>query len=721
MNLGNETHFIRGQILRKGDAAFRVIYVTPDNIVLIRLNTGKIDIHLETTAGIHAAMVNGMVIQETPKNIVLNLNVVPEKYLEAFDIRKEIVRRISEKYGPTFLELSFKSPKPLLNELAERFSYSRKTINNIIRDYLQSGMTEASLMDARWLQTGKTRTSSYELAKQENGLAKLPGKKGEWFGFFEEALYYKNAGGKDVSYRSAYDGMIATHFSYYETDESGEIQVYEKPKNEIPSYDQFVRYCHKMMPKEAEDKYFLGEMEQRNNNRLLLGSSSKGVEGCYDCCEMDAWESDFSLVSEDDPDKVVGRAVIYMIKDVATRTIVAASVGFDNNSTKGCLNCLANLNVPKKELLTEYGVSFKDERIWLTGYQPRSMRVDNGSEFISEKLFDIMPRLGISQGICPPGMGSMKAVIERSFEDIHQQLKPFLSRYGHITKDHNSKHHEQALLNIRQFTKLIYTYIVAYNQKLNNGISYTKDMAEKHVPQVPYLAMQYYMNLSPARLLPQGDEFLKAFLFDSKASLSKAGICMYKYNLYYVNKNDQSLLSKAYETGRKRISFPILYDPRNVDLIYYISNGHLERAELNEDIGKQADYKGMTFDQYEKLISAKKEANDAAYPESRSAQLTSMVGYAKVVNEGKENNTTYNVPKEIRENRFAEQQKVSHKYSLENSFGTGSRPEMPVSEPEYRPDFITISSPESADETIIETAEAQIDKLMETMLDDDYE
>ena len=731
-----KAQFVRGQILHKDGKAFRIIYVTPDNVVLVRMDINKLDIHAETTGGLCLAIENGIVTQETPTITVFDPRQVPQKYLEAYDIRKQIVSCITDKYGPSFLGLTYKSKKNLLDELAVEFGYTRKTINNIIRKYLQEGMTEASLLDARWLQTGKIRSSMYDLAKSDANLSDLPKKKAFFLQCFEEALKIKISGGKDVTYKQAYDAMIITHFSEYRCDEFGEVKIYEKPRDEIPSYDQFVRYCHKMMTKEEIDKFTLGEMEQRNNKRLLSGSSEFGVEGCYDCCEMDAWECDFSLVSEDDPNKVVGRAIIYMIKDVATRAIVACSVGFDNNSTKGCLNCLANLNEPKKELLAKYGINMKDDRIWLTGYQPRTLRVDNGSEFISNKLFDIMPRLGITQGIVPPGQGSMKAVIERSFQDIHKELRPYLANNGHITKDHDSKHHEQALLNIRQFTRLVFLYVITYNQKLNAGIGYTVDMAKsavtdingkeiRGVPQIPYLAMQYYLPKTMPRMLPQGDEFFKAFLFDNGASLSRDGITLKDYNLHYFPSRDQALLEQMYNLQKRRVSLKVKIDPRNVDQIYYVSDNKLKIAVLNESYGVQKDYKGMTFDQYKNLMKMKNEANAQAYAEARSAELTSMVEYAGTVWEAKKDNPTYNNPENIRKNRFDEQQKVSYGYSLESRFGTSHMQELPEPEIDDRPQFISRAQSEPEEEVTknmpLDIINEPIDNLMEIMFDDDYE
>lgn len=728
--------FVRGQVLQKDGKSFRVIYVTPDNIVLVRMDVGKLDIHMETTYGICQAIENGIVIQDTPSITVFDPRQVPQKYLEAYDIRKEIVSRITNEYGPTFIKLSYKNKKTFLEDLAAEFGYTRKTIDNIIRKYLQAGMTEASLLDARWLQTGKTRSSMYDLAKQEDELSDQSDKKGKFLRYFKEGLELKVTGGKNITYKQAYDAIIITHFSDCLTDEFGKTTVYEKPRNEIPSYDQFVRYCHKMMTKEEMDKITLGKMEQRNNKRLLSGSSDAGVEGCYDCCEMDAWSCDFALVSRDDPNKPVGKPILFMIKDIATRAIIACSVSFDDNSSKGSLNCLANINESKKELLAKYGINLKDERIWLTGYQPRMLRVDNGSEFISAKLFEIMPRLGITQAMVPPGQGSMKAVIERSFEDIHKDLQPILANNGHISKDYDSQHNEQALLNIKQFTRLVFQYIISYNQRINSGIGYTRDMANsavldtagnriKGVPQVPYLAMQYYLPITMPRLLPQGDEFFKAFLFNHSASLSRDGITLSKYNLHYFPGTDQALLDRMYNLQKRRVSFPVLIDPRNVDQIYYISDNRLKIAKLNENYGKQNDYKGMTFDQYEKLLKDKNAANQAAYAESRSAGLTTMVEYAKTVLDAKKVNPTYNNPKNIRENRFEEKQKISHDYSLENRFGSSHAPELPEPEIDERPQFITIVSAEQEEkftqEKSLETQNKPIENLMEVMFDDDYE
>ena len=131
------------------------------------------------------------------------------------------------------------------------------------------------------------------------------------------------------------------------------------------------------MPEE-NDAIKTSRQEQRNNKRLLLSDNLKGVTGPWDCVEMDEVEVDLSLVSVDDPKRVVGRPVVYVMLDLYTRLIVAVSIGFDNNSVLGFTNCLMNLADDKVEYCKKYGLTIT-ENIWPSGYLPKRIRCDRGA------------------------------------------------------------------------------------------------------------------------------------------------------------------------------------------------------------------------------------------------------------------------------------------------------------------------------------------------------
>ena len=487
----------------------------------------------------------------------------------------------------------------------------------------------------------------------------------------------------------------------------------------IPSFWSFYRYYHDVISKEEHDKITMGGMPQRNNKRVFSGSADTGVSGFMDVCEMDAWESNFKLRNE--YGKSVGGAVVYMIKDVATRMIIAISVAFDNNSIIGCTNCIANLAKDKQELLAEYGLTAPTKYSWLTGYKPRTIRIDNGADFVSDQVLKIFNELSITPIIVSPGMGSYKGVVERSFRDIRETIGMFLLENGYSTGRHGEKPDRDALLTIKQFTKLIYAYVLASNESINSGIVITTDMADKRVPKIPARVTEYYLGYSIPQRLPVGDDFLRVLLSEGVATVFKGGL---KFSgLIYFDENDAELLSDMYEMQSKRKKMNILYDPRSVNIIYYVKNGTLRRVPLNLKISDQKSYKNKTFSQIEKQFNDISKSTKDAKAAELNQRTNLMFTAAGIINEAIEENPNYSSTKNIREAREnAKQEWSANNMALDKNIGSGSVdiPEYDIELPDPNPKEIEKKKYEPKDYSHLSPIE-RLNAITGEMFDDDDE
>lgn len=490
---------------------------------------------------------------------------------------------------------------------------------------------------------------------------------------FKQCLDYYKTSESPKTIKQVYEKFLCTNF-YTETtkiyaEDGTPIYINRiKPANERPSYRQLQYYFAKHLSEKDRLIIKNGKREHHNNNRILTGSSDTGVYAAYDLVEMDAVEFNVSLVDVNNRDLTVGRPIIYMMKDVATRMIVAASVAFDNNSNVGCINCFANLNEDKEHLCNEYEIQGVTPAMWPTGYKPRRLRFDNGSDFISEQVGDICKQLNIQRDIVPPASGSMKAVIERSFRDAHDKLNHHFEGYGHITRKHDSNHHKEATITIHEFIKMFYRYIITYNCSKNSGIALTRDMIHKNVRKIPAEVFQYYLQHGNPQMLPNGDEFLKVLLNKGTASIARQGIIFKELN--YLNMDDDDLLEQMqkYKSGRKKLK--ILFDPRSINIVYYISNGVLNRAWLNTDFKAQRTYLDMTFKEYEEVLKSLKELNDQADEVSISLRCNMYRSNQNIIDSVK--NDRYASPENLRENREKAKQQRARELGLEGRIGNGS-------------------------------------------------
>ena len=531
--------------------------------------------------------------------------------------------------------------------------------------YVQSGLRDFSLLSYKRENTGRqTRYSSVKLGRSSNdeelGVPSTP----ELHRQFDDAIeFYKNK--KECSsWQDAYDYLIKKYYEKKATDKNG-----RKTKTEIypqPTLKQLTYYARKQMTGKDIEIVKTSEMEYRNDSRVLTASSETGVYAPFGLVEVDAVEFDVSLVDVDHYYLTVGRPIIYLMKDVLTRMIVAASIGFDNNAVVACVSCFANLAEDKVKLFRQYDIIVDNPNYWLTGYKPMKVRFDNGSDFVSKHIRGVCRELNIQIDTVPPGTGSYKGVIERSFHDAHDKLNKHFVNYGHIYD--GKPYHAQASLTIHEFIRMFFLYIIEYNTTLNTGISLTPDMTRKGVLPIPAVTMQYFLGMSSPQPMPKGDELLQKLLHHGTAKLSRNGLTFEHLN--YLNMEDEDLVESMQKAGTKRLSFPILYDPRSINMIYYVKDDVLTRARLNVNYKQQRTYLGMTFKEAEHLYEDQKELTKKAKKISGvtrrdiDEEMEATAEIAKKRKKGVKSST-----KNMRENREVAKQKRSKELALEGRIG----------------------------------------------------
>lgn len=528
--------------------------------------------------------------------------------------------------------------------------------------YFQSGMKDYALIDKRYW--GNNTGKNYNFISK-------PGAKPKYFEqtgvvineeiekYYEEALRdFKS--GRQKTIKSAYDKMNLMHFSRVEMI-NGVQNLTLLPESERPTIRQFRYYVNTHMTKQERDEIKTSAREQRNNKRLLTSDVMKNVLGPGDMVEIDAVEADVSLVSELDNTQSIGRPINYFMVDVYTRTIVAISVAFDNNSVLGLTNLFLNLADNKKDFCMKYGVEFDTSKVWPSNFIPRRIRVDRGADFKSKDFDRICNALGIEKQIVSGGTGSLKGVVEQSFHQMHSQQNVHLENYGLIEKRYDSKHHKEAVLTIHEYTKMIINFVLFHNQQYNKNYPLTKAMLQENIQPIPAILWEYGVaKYGRPRPIPQVEQYLFDLMIPVKASLSKRGIC-YK-NLWYLPENDSELTKEMFNAGTKKIPFDIRIDKRDVGTVYYIRDNKLIHASLNSYLTGNDDYAGMTLKEYEDFMTKKKQmdAKGRVYNEKLSSYLYGVD--ESIVDEAKKD--TYANEKELSKHRELDKQNVSRENNI---------------------------------------------------------
>lgn len=597
----NDEKFV-GKKISMDSSEYRILGIYSELVTVCDANSSKLDIFYVSINDLLAKIRNSEVLILEEKEIVIDYGLLPKTEKDKVDIQIEFLNKIVDYYGPSYSGLIGKASKPYLEQLKKTYNISTPTAFRLIRKYLQSGFNPISIVNVKYTKEkeGKkeynyekrTGKSSISLVIVDDNVRKQ----------FEEALNkYKQ--GREKTLKYAYQGLIEKYYTY--PSEDGNLPK-KKPLSECPTYDQFYYYSKTHITKEEKDVIKTSAAEQRNAKRLLLGSSRTDAIRPGWIVEADAVEADFSIVSSINPEQAIGRPIIYVMTDVYSSAIVAISVAFDNNSYIGLTNLMLNLCDDKHAYSEKFGILIPQE-VWPSNFIPHEIRCDRGSDFKSDKFTEVCRRLGINRTLETGATGSMKGIVEQSFHQFQSQLRPEMENKGLITKRFDSAHHREATLTMDVFTKLVINFVVFHNQKAINDYPMTKDMIANGVIPTPVNLWKYGCEkFGGPRLIT--DTMKAQYVFDlmieAKASISRKGI---KLNgLFYIS-SERTLLSNLYSLSTKRKTMDIRYDPRDVGRIFYVVNGKIHAALLNEEIPGNADYKGMNWEQYKEYEKERKD------------------------------------------------------------------------------------------------------------------
>lgn len=649
-----------GDILQVDDKAYRIIYISSPNIVLCRMNIEKLDIAEYDLQAIRTGVLNGDINVITDNdNQVVDISKLSEKEAEAYQVKSSIIKEIVKNYGPAYLDLMGKKHKEPISKILQKYDLKKKAVWKICRVYLQSGMKESSLLRKKPSGSGNPLMGKKRGSKGDLGIAAGCPLSKEVIDAFEYGLaFYKS--GRAKSFQAAYNKMNNTYF-FHDVIVDGKKQSRLMPIDERPTYRQFYYYCHKNLSAEDYDAIKTSRMEQRNNKRLLLSEDVANVEAPGEKVEADSLEVDLSLISliNEVTQQTIGRPIVYAMRDVLTHAVVAVSVSLENNSFLGYTNLFLNLGEDKKEFCARYDIDLADERLFPSGFLPIDFYSDRGSDYKSDPAERLCNALGINRHIVTGGTGSMKGMIEQWFHQIHTMINPFTEGAGQIQKRYDSQHHKQAVLTVRDFTKMLLICVLSYNQKQMKNYKPRACEIKDGIDAVPSVLWQYYCRTKGApRPIADRTDYLYKLLVPKQAKIDKRGI--HFKNLIYINYDDEVLLGVMYRAQNKKRALSVRYDPRDNSRIYYTDSvGNMVYAELNEGLGWQRDIKGLTFKEtadYFKLISVN---NKKARQKNEEIDAMRSALVEDIVETAKANSPTYAETKNLRESREQEKQLIN--------------------------------------------------------------
>jgi putative transposase len=468
-----------------------------------------------------------------------------------------------------------KARRRLIKEQAKGKHVTRKVTMKYLRLYWQAGSKKSALLPKYDRRGGSTKVRKSSAGIKRGRPNELKVKSGIDFGINVDeevrrrfrlgiARYYENTSGATL--RKAYWETIKWHFNLRVETIDGVDYPILPPVEKRPSFEQFVYWYYRERRLSQAIIARKGENEFLLNHRALDGSPQLDVFGPGSIFELDSTVADVYLVSALDRNRILGRPVLYIVKDAFSRLIVGFGVNLDGPSWTTAMIALENTMRDKVELCREFGKYIQPWQ-WPSRHLPRAIRADRG-ELLSQNSDTLINDLDVEIDTTAPYRPDWKGMIEENFHLINGITIHWLpGQPNKIEKRGGKDYRYDACLTLYEFRQIIISSIIQYNTTyVLEDYPKDPDMIADHVLPIPIRLWEWGTRNRSGPLREESRLKVRlALLPRGMASVTPTGI-QYKGADYICEraKKDEWL-----EQARiKRMKVPISYDPRNMDSIF---------------------------------------------------------------------------------------------------------------------------------------------------------
>ena len=458
----------------------------------------------------------------------------------------------------------------LLNNVAEQYKVPVQHLYNPVRKYWQYGKDKNAFLPDNRKKGGKGKERLYQ---------NKPGRKSsdlesrgkvlteQDFQLFEKYIRKEYLKKDHPTLKQVYRDMVRSEYADIVRDEFGMEYVTAYEGSKVPSYRQFYYWYSKHRDHKEETEKRESEKEYDLNDRPTVGKADSGLYGPGSEYQIDATIADIYLVSRFNRKNIIGRPVVYFVKDVFSRIVAGLYIGLEGPSWMGMSMALYNSFIDKVAFCHSYGLEISEEQ-WPCHHVPFSLLGDRG-ELESENANRLVEELGIRVSNTPPYRGDLKPIIERHFRILNDtcvtrlpgNVKPDMSQRG------GHDYRFDAILDLYQFTRIIIHNTLLYNTLTLNNIEPSEAMMRAGVDLNP-LALWTWgkMAISGALKTISEEKARYVLLPRSNCEITRSGVKFKK--LVYTGR--EPIEQRWFDTAGRNGNYSkvVSYDPRDSSAIY---------------------------------------------------------------------------------------------------------------------------------------------------------
>ncbi len=549
------------EVLAYEDNKYRILDVFPDTVVWISIDDKKAFPSLIEVAELRLAIDDELLKREPDPYSDLALQSPEEGTIarEKRDKNHQLIKPLidsHEYYLP-------KSRSAIINKIIAEQGSTKQTLYRLARQYWQRGQTANALIPDYKNSGAKGKKRVAKEAKLGRPRVHMPGT-GVNIDEFIARLF-----------RIAIDKYLLTDkgysfpYAHRRFKDAYETYFPDVPEEEIPTNWQMNHFYKREYTQVEKVEKRSNKIEFNKDIRPLHSTENTQVLGPGSRFEIDATIADIYVVSDSDRSQIVGRPVVYLVKDVFSRMVAGFYVGFENPSYVAAMQALSMAMTDKVDICKQYGFDI-DEQDWPVIGLPDAILADRG-ELLGHQIESLENSFSVRIENTPPYRGEAKGIIERSFKTLQADFTPFVPGFvtgTKIKKRGDKDYRLDAKISVREFKEIILSSILYHNQYATLK-KYDRDAdMPADLPFVPLYLWNWGLQHRTGRLRSASEEVLKICLMPRvKATLSDLGIRA--FGVYYTSPKviQSGWLHRSSEAVRPS-SVEAAYDPASADHIY---------------------------------------------------------------------------------------------------------------------------------------------------------
>lgn len=484
-----------------------------------------------------------------------------------------------------------KSRARLVEARAQEISCSEKTLFTHLREYWQGGQTLEALL-GRYDASGRsekdvTAGRGCRPKYSSRDIYQLQEADIEHFKAAAEGDYLKD---DRRTIAATYRNLLSQHY----TSHDGNGRAWILPEGKRPTLKQFEHFLRKKYNIEVRLRSRKGDKEFEREHRAKLGTVAQACNGVGHIYEIDATIADLWLVARDDPNKIIGKATLYLVIDRRTFLIVGFYLGLENPSWIGAMQAILSISADKAALCRKYGVVYAPKDWPADGIFPEAFAADRG-EMLCNASNQVSDDLQTTVINLPALRPDQKPLVECGFKLTHEQIKEVAPGYdppSNATRRRGKHYEKDACLTIDDMTKIILEAIIAHNRMPMKRYERTIDELHADIEPSPVSLWNLGVRTRAGLLTRYTPERVRfALLPRDKSVVTEMGL-FYK-GCYYTC--PEAVKKGWFVKARKgRFTLDISYDPRLVDAIYVHDAGDKTQFYVATLTARSEKFQGMS-------------------------------------------------------------------------------------------------------------------------------